>query len=183
MTAPAPFVVGIAGWKNSGKTTLVTRLVAELVAHGYRVSTVKSSHHDITAETEGSDSDRHRNAGANEVVLLSPAGWAVIGEDGAFTPDPGPAPSLDRIVARLAPADLVLVEGMKRAPIPKVEVRRSAQGAGPSLASSDPHVFAIAADHHVEGANVPVFPLDDIAGVMRAVLAKRNLPDRKAARS
>ena len=180
MTAPAPVIVGIVGWKNSGKTTLVTRLVAELTARGYRVSTVKSSHHDIAAETEGSDSDRHKKAGANEVVLLSPAGWAVIGGDGTFTPDPAPLPSLEHIVARLAPTDIVLVEGMKRAQIPKIEVRRIAQGTGPPLAPSDPHVFAIAADHDVQEANVPVFWLDDIEGLVQAVLHKGRLLQRKA---
>lgn len=177
---PQPFIVGIAGWKNSGKTTLVTRLVAELATRGYRVSTVKSSHHVITSEVEGSDSDRHRKAGAREVALISPAGWALIGNVAKFTVNPPPAPPLEDIVARLAPTDIVLVEGVKHAPIPKIEVRRKAQGPGPPLAPSDPRVFAVAADHDVEGANVSVLSLDDLEGITHAVLAKGRLPDRKA---
>lgn len=180
MTTSDPFVVGIAGWKNSGKTTLVTRLVTELAARGYRISTVKSSHHAITAETEGSDSDRHKKAGAQQVALVSPAGWTVVGDEEYLALDPNPAPSLTEIAARLAPVDIVLVEGMKRAPIPKIEVQRKAQGAGPPLAPSDADVFAIAADHDIEGASVPVFSLDDIEGIAQAVLAKANLPERKA---
>ncbi|WP_041317157.1 molybdopterin-guanine dinucleotide biosynthesis protein B [Hyphomicrobium nitrativorans] len=173
----------MAGWKNSGKTTLVARLVAELVAQGYRVSTVKSSHHDIAAETEGSDSDRHKKAGAHQVALVSPAGWTVIGGQGKLALDPNSAPSLTEIAARLAPVDIVLVEGMKRAPIPKIEVRRKAQGSGAPLAPSDPHVFAIAADHAVEDASVPAFSLDDIARIAQAVLATARIATPETSQS
>ena len=180
MTASSPLLIGIAGWKNSGKTTLVTRLVAALTARGYRVSTVKSSHHCITTEFEGSDSDRHKTAGAHEVALVSPAGWTVIGGEGKLALDPSPSPSLNEIVARLALVDIVLVEGMKRAPIPKIEVRRIAQGEGPPLAPSDTHVFAIAADHEVPDTNVPVFSLDDIEGIAQALLATAHIAESEA---
>ncbi|MGE0025119.1 MAG: molybdopterin-guanine dinucleotide biosynthesis protein B [Hyphomicrobium sp.] len=169
--AAAPFVVGVAGWKNSGKTTLVVRLVRELIARGYRVSTVKHTHHDAGAEAEGTDSARHREAGAHEVAIVAPGRWGVIkgGAEIAWRNENEAA--LAAIVAQLAPADIVVVEGLKRAPIPKIEVRRAAQGDGPTLADGDPAVFAIAADHEIAGAQVPVLALDDVAGLADALLA------------
>jgi molybdenum cofactor guanylyltransferase/molybdopterin-guanine dinucleotide biosynthesis protein MobB len=170
-----PFVVGVAGWKNSGKTTLVARLVAELVGRGYRVSTVKHSHHDISGEAEGTDSARHRQAGAQEVALVSPHRWAVIGEARAIAWREEPEPPLAAVVAHLAPVDIVIVEGLKRAAIPKIEVRRRGQGDGPPLADGDPAVFAIAADHEISNARVPVLALDDVAGVADALLRMAGL--------
>lgn len=175
----APFVVGVAGWKNSGKTTLVERLVAELLRRGFRVSTVKRSHHDISAETDGTDSARHRRAGARAVALVSPRRWAIIraGEDIAWRNE-AEAP-LAEIVRELAPTDIVIVEGMKSAPIAKIEVRRTAQGEGGPLADGDPLVFAVAADHTVGGARVPTFALDDVAGLTDALLAAGGLAHGK----
>lgn len=166
-----PFVVGVAGWKNAGKTTLVERLVAELVRRGYVVSTVKHSHHDVSFESEGTDSARHLRAGAQEVALVSPRRWAVLraGEDVAWREEG--APALATVVGHLAPADVVIVEGLKRAQIPKIEVRRTAQGDGPPLAAVDPLVFAIAADHGIADAGLPSFALDDVSGLADALLA------------
>lgn len=163
-----PFVVGIVGWKDAGKTTLAERLVAALVARGLTVSTVKHSHHDIAFEPEEADSARHRRAGAREVAIATPRRWALIAENRDAMP-----PSLDDIVARLAPADIVLVEGWKGAAIPKIEARRKAGTPGSPLADSDPLVFAIAADHAVADAPVPVFALDDVDGLAGALLAER----------
>ncbi|MCC7250594.1 MAG: molybdopterin-guanine dinucleotide biosynthesis protein B [Hyphomicrobium sp.] len=166
-----PFVVGVAGWKNSGKTTLVVRLVAELVQRGYRVATVKHSHHQIVFEAKGTDSARHRQAGAQEVAVVSPDRWAVVrgGEDIAWQDEP--EPPLAAVVARLAPADIVIVEGYKREVIPKIEVRRSGQAPGAPLADGDPTVLAVAADHEVRGEGVPVFSLDDVKGLADVVVA------------
>lgn len=178
-SATTPFVVGVAGWKNSGKTTLVERLVTELARRGYRVSTVKHSHHDISGEAEGTDSARHRRAGAHEVALVSPRRWAVLRGASDLAWEDEAEPPLAAIVARLEPPDIVIVEGMKRAPIPKIEVRRSGQGPGVPLADGDPQVFAVAADCAVAGGNVPAFSLDDVAGLAAALLAKAGLPGRK----
>lgn len=169
-----PFVVGIAGWKSSGKTTLIARLVAELARRAFRVSTVKHSHHDVAFEAEGTDSVRHREAGAYEVAVVSPWRWGILHELRDAR-----KPQLADILVRLAPADIVLVEGWKSAPIPKIEVRRTGQGPGPRLAASDPRVFAVAADHDVDGTTLPVFKLDDVDGVTRALLAAGGLPERK----
>lgn len=179
MTASTPFIVGVAGWKNAGKTTLVTRLVAELTRRGYRVSTVKHSHHPILAEQEGTDSARHRAAGALSVAVVSPAGWAIVRELGPLALNPNPEPSLADVVARLDGADIVVVEGMKRAAVPKIEVRRAAQGKVTPLAPDDANVFAIAADHDAGTAATPVYALDDIAALADALLHRANLPARK----
>jgi molybdopterin-guanine dinucleotide biosynthesis protein B len=174
MTPNAPFVVGVAGWKNSGKTTLVERLVAALVARGYTVSTVKHSHHDVTFEKDGTDSARHRDAGAREVAVVSPHRWAVMSERRNDI-----EPTLSDVLAHLGQADIVIVEGFKHEPIKKIEVRRNGQGQGAPLAAGDPTVFAIASDHEIRMARVPVLPLDDIDGLVRLLLTAGALPGRK----
>jgi molybdenum cofactor guanylyltransferase/molybdopterin-guanine dinucleotide biosynthesis protein MobB len=169
--AVKPFVVGVAGWKNSGKTTLVARLVAHLVAQGFRVSTVKHTHHDISPDEANTDSDRHRAAGAHDVALVSPRRWRV---GGVMREEA--EPPLEAVVAALAPADIVIVEGYKRAAIPKIEVRRAGQGDGAPLAGRDPLVFAVASDSAVQAdavqTDVATFSLDDVAGLAAALLAK-----------
>jgi molybdopterin-guanine dinucleotide biosynthesis protein B len=171
MTGLAPFVVGVAGWKNSGKTTLVVKLVRELTRRGYRVSTVKHSHHDVELDAPEADSARHREAGAHDVMLVSPHRWALIHELRGE-----PEPPLEDIIDRLIPTDIVLVEGYKHAPIFKIEVRRSKQKPGAPLAGTDPLVIAIAADHEIEKGAVPVFDLDDIDGLAALLLSKSGIP-------
>lgn len=155
-----PRIFGIAGWKNSGKTGLTVRLVTELTQRGYTVSTVKHAHHDFDIDKVGADSFRHREAGAHEVTIVSGTRYAIMHElRGA------PEPSFADIIARLAPCDLVLVEGYKREPIPKIEARRLNAARRDPLAPQDPHIIAIAADHAVEDSELPVFDLDAIAAI------------------
>ena len=99
-------VFGITGWKNSGKTTLTERLVREFVARGRKISTVKHAHHGFDIDREGTDSFRHREAGAGEVAIVSGRRWALMHE---LADEEEPA--LGDILARLAPCDIVLVEG------------------------------------------------------------------------
>lgn len=174
--ASIPFVVGVAGWKNSGKTTLVAKLVREIVRRGYRVATVKHSHHDITFEADGTDSARHRKAGAQQVAVVSPRRWTLLRDDGDVTWREEAEPPLASIVAQLEPADIVIVEGMKEAPIAKIEVRRTGQGDGRPLAEGDPLVFAVASDRTHASQRVPSFGLDDVAGLADALLARAGLP-------
>lgn len=174
-----PFIVGVAGWKSSGKTTLVVKLIATLQRRGYRVSTIKHSHHDVAFEADGTDSARHRQAGAHEVALVTPRRWAVVSRRGDMAWRYESEPPLATIVAALAPADIVIVEGMKRAPIPKIEVRRTGQGEGPPLADRDPRVLAVASDREVKDAHVPTFALDDADGLADALLAAARLPKRE----
>ena len=102
-------VIGVAGFKNAGKTTLVEKLVAELTRRGYRVSTVKHAHHSFDIDHEGRDSFRHRKAGASEVAVVSRHRWAIIHESREEA-----EPTLQEILAKLGPCDLVIVEGYKR---------------------------------------------------------------------
>ena len=115
-------VYGVIGWKNSGKTNLMERLVAEISGRGFSVSTVKHVHHAVDLDHPGKDTFRHRQAGAREVVLASADRLAIMVEHR------GPEPELPAVLARLAPVDLVLVEGYKRDAHPKVEVWREETG-------------------------------------------------------
>ena len=165
-----PKIFGIAGWKNSGKTGLAVRLVGELVARGYRVSTIKHAHHDFDIDKVGADSYRHRQAGAHEVTIVSGTRYAIMHElRGA------PEPSFEEILARLAPCDLVLIEGYKREPIPKIEARRLDAANRTPLAPQDPYIAAIAADHAVTDTALPVFDLDDTAAIADFVVAVTGL--------
>lgn len=138
--ASGPPLIGIVGWKNSGKTTLIEHLVAALTQRGLKVATVKHTHHELRARDGATDGERHAQAGAIQ-----------------------------------GPADIVLVEGFKSAAIPKIEVRRLASRTHDPLAASDPHVIAIAADHAVEAATVPVFALDDIEAIAAFIVASTGL--------
>ncbi|PSJ64427.1 molybdopterin-guanine dinucleotide biosynthesis protein B [Kumtagia ephedrae] len=153
-------VFGITGWKNSGKTTLTERLVAEFARRGWTVSTVKHAHHAFDIDQPGTDSFRHRAAGAGEVAIVSGVRWALMHElRGDAEPD------LDAILARLSPCDLVLVEGYKRERHKKIEVRRLEARSREPLAPGDPAIVAIAADHAVTGTGLPVFALDDVTAI------------------
>lgn len=132
-------VMGIVGWKNSGKTTLVEKLVRELTARGLRVSTIKHAHHDFDIDHPGKDSYRHRAAGAHEVLVASAQRWTLLHE----CREAG-EPSLSDLLRHLQPCDLVLVEGFKHGPQRKIEVRRDAGTR--RLADSDPTICAVATD-------------------------------------
>ena len=160
MNSKPPPVIGIAGWKNSGKTTLTVRLIAELVRRGLKVASVKHAHHSFQIDEGETDSARHRRAGASQVAIVSSKRWAIVTELGA-----APEPDLGEVLGRLEPCDLVIVEGYKAAPMAKIEVRRRESVDHQPLSSRDPHIVAIAADHEVEGTSLPVFSIDDIGGI------------------
>jgi molybdopterin-guanine dinucleotide biosynthesis protein MobB len=151
-------VWGVTGWKNTGKTTLTERLVAELTGQGLRVATVKHAHHATDVDHPGRDSYRHREAGAGQVIVASPVRWALMTElRGAEEPP------LDALLARLDPCDLILVEGYKAARHPKIETHRQAAGRD-LLAPGNPTIRAIASDARPETA-LPLFALDDVRGI------------------
>ena len=133
-------VVGFAGFSGSGKTTLVEQLIPALKLRGQRVSVVKHAHHSFDIDHAGKDSWRHRQAGCSEVMVSSAQRWSLTRElRGA------PEATLDELLARLSPCDLVLVEGFKRAPIAKIELHR-ALVTEPLLHPDDPNIVAIATD-------------------------------------
>jgi molybdopterin-guanine dinucleotide biosynthesis protein MobB len=162
-------VIGVVGWKNNGKTTMVVRLVEHLTARGYRVSTVKHAHHSVDIDQPGKDSWRHRQAGASEVVLATGRRWALVHEL-----RDEPEPPLEAILAKLSPVDLVIVEGFKRFPHPKIEVHRRDR-ATPLIAWEDPAVVAVASDEPITDLDRPVFDLDDIEGIARFVLERTEM--------
>jgi molybdopterin-guanine dinucleotide biosynthesis protein B len=163
-------VLGIAGWKKSGKTTLITRLIEEFTRRGFRVASVKHAHHAFAIDAGPTDSARHRQAGAVKVAIVSARRWALVHELGD-----APEPTLAEVLGALGPCDLILVEGYKSEPIPKIEARRLAQPKRDALADHDPTVIAIAADHAADGQGRPVFALDDIAALAEFIASALNL--------
>ena len=163
-------VYGVTGWKNSGKTGLVERLVGEITGRGIGVSTVKHAHHAFDVDQPGRDSYRHRVAGAREVLLASGVRVALMQElRGA------PEPGLEELLARLSPVDLVLIEGYKRAPHPKIEAHRAETGQA-LIAPGDASIRAVASD--VAGRlNIdrPVFDLNDTVAIADFVLDQAGL--------
>ncbi|KAF0115826.1 MAG: molybdopterin-guanine dinucleotide biosynthesis protein B [Rhodobacteraceae bacterium] len=160
-------VYGVIGWKNSGKTSLMERLVTEITGRGFSVSTVKHVHHSVDLDQPGKDTYRHRQAGAQEVVLASADRLAILVEHRGIEPE------LPAVLARLAPVDLVLVEGYKRDAHPKVEVWREETGQ-PLIQSGDPLVRAVASDATLT-LPVPVLDLNDTVAVANFILRETGL--------
>jgi molybdopterin-guanine dinucleotide biosynthesis protein B len=161
-------IFGFAGWSGSGKTTLIEKLIPRFVDAGLRVSLVKHAHHAFDVDQPGKDSYRHRHAGAAEVLVTSSRRWVLMHElRGAAEPP------FDEALRRLSPCDLVLVEGFKRAAIPKLEVWRRATGE-PLLHPNDSHIVAVASDSKVE-TRLPLLELDDDAQIASFILAHLRL--------
>lgn len=161
-------IYGVVGWKNAGKTGLMERLVTEITARGHSVSTVKHAHHSFDVDHEGKDSHRHRVAGAREVLLASRSRFALMHEL-----RDAPEPTLDDLLTRLSPVDLVLVEGYKRDGHPKVEAHRAVTG-NPLIAPDDPTVRAVASDTALD-LDRPVFDLDDTRAIADFILSEVGL--------
>ncbi len=139
-------IIGFAGWSGSGKTTLIEQMISLLEARGLVVSLIKHAHHDFEIDHPGKDSHRHRHAGCREVLITSANRWAVMHELRGR-----PELSLNEALSQLSPCDLVLVEGFKREPIPKIEIYREEIGK-PLLFPEDPHVVAVASDRQLDTA-------------------------------
>jgi molybdopterin-guanine dinucleotide biosynthesis adapter protein len=151
-------VFGIAGWSGSGKTTLIEKLIPRFVKRGLRVSLIKHAHHSFDVDQAGKDSYRHRHAGATEVLVTSSRRWVLMHElRGAQEP------SFEEQITHLSPCELVIVEGFKHAPIPKLEVWRTQTGEA-LLHPRDPHIVAVASDTQIE-TTVPLLDLNDDAGI------------------
>ena len=152
-------IFGLAGWSGSGKTTLVARLLPALIGRGLAVSTLKHAHHAFDVDQPGKDSWVHRQAGAHEVMVGSANRWALMHEHRGAA-----EPGLDELVAHMSPVDLVIVEGFKSHPYPKLEVYRASLGK-PLLCRDDPFIVAVASDGDPGGLPVPVLALGDAAGI------------------
>ena len=154
---------GFAGWSGSGKTKLMERLIPLIVARGMKVSLIKHAHHTFDVDQPGKDSYRHRHAGATEVLVTSSRRWVLMHELRGTQ-----EPSFEDQVKHLSPCDLLIVEGFKHAPIPKLEVWRAETGEG-LLHPQDPHIVAVASDAKVE-TKLPLLDLNDDAGIAEFIV-------------
>ncbi len=161
-------VIGFAGWSGSGKTVLIERVIGLLEARGLAVSLIKHAHHEFEIDSPGKDSYRHRHAGCREVLVTSAKRWAVMhelrGRDEL---------TLNEALAQLSPCDLVLVEGFKHAPMPKIEIYRAEIGK-PQLFPNDRHIIALASDTPVE-TDLPQLDLNQPAEVAEFILKTLSL--------
>jgi molybdopterin-guanine dinucleotide biosynthesis adapter protein len=159
---------GFAGWSGSGKTTLIEQLIPRFVRQGLRVSLIKHAHHTFDVDQPGKDSYRHRHAGASEILVTSSRRWVLMHElRGAAEP------SFDEQVKHISPCDLLLVEGFKHAPIPKLEVWRAETGE-PLLHPNDPHIVGVATDAGID-SKLPVLDLNDVDAIASFILKKLEL--------
>jgi molybdopterin-guanine dinucleotide biosynthesis protein B len=159
---------GFAGWSGSGKTTLIEKLIPLFGQRGLRVSLIKHAHHTFDVDHPGKDSYRHRQAGAAEVLVTSSRRWVLMHElRGAAEP------SFEEQVKRLSPCDLLIVEGFKHAPIPKLEVWRAVTGEG-MLHPNDPHIVAVASDAKVD-TRLPLLDLNDAAAIADFIVRHQKL--------
>ncbi|NNF78630.1 MAG: molybdopterin-guanine dinucleotide biosynthesis protein B [Rhizobiales bacterium] len=152
-------VLGIAGYKNAGKTTLTANLVAELTGRGYKISTIKHAHHHFDLDHPGRDSYRHREAGAQEVAIVSRNRWALIHE--LRTED---EPPMEEMLAKLAPCDLVIIEGYRHGMMPKIEAV-NVEMDHPRLAGEDKNVVAVCTNGDPAEEPLPAFDRDDIPAI------------------
>lgn len=161
-------VFGFAGWSGSGKTTVIERIVPLLRERGLRVSLVKHAHHEFDIDQPGKDSWRHRQAGCGEVLISSSVRWALMHELRGE-----PEPDLEQALARLSPCELVLIEGFKRALIPKLEIYRPSVGK-PLLYPDDPRIAGLATDapDQLSGVPVPVLDLSNAGAIAQFVVER-----------
>ena len=157
-------MIGLAGWSGSGKTTLITKVLPVLIGRGLKVSTLKHAHHGFDLDQPGKDSFMHRAAGASEVIISSAKRWAVLHEL-----RDEPEWDMPALLQKIAPVDLVLVEGYKRESFPKIEIYRATNGK-PLLHDEDKFIVAIAADTPLPNVKLPVIDLNDIEAVADALL-------------
>ncbi len=156
-------VFGFAGWSGSGKTTLIEKLIPRFTKRGLRVALIKHAHHTFDVDHPGKDSYRHRLAGATEVLVTSSRRWVLMHELRGTQ-----EPSFEEQVKHLSPCDLLIVEGYKYAPIPKLEVWRAQTGEA-LLHPQDPHIVAVASDAKLE-TKLPLLDLNDDAGIAQFIV-------------
>ncbi|MEM6277409.1 MAG: molybdopterin-guanine dinucleotide biosynthesis protein B [Pseudomonadota bacterium] len=161
-------IYGIVGWKNAGKTSLMERLVADIAGRGVTVSTLKHAHHAFDVDQPGKDSYRHRSAGAREVLVSGGARWALMSELRGEE-----EPPLAELLGRLTPVDLVLIEGWKRDPHPKIEAWRAETGRD-LIAGDEKTVRALAVKGVVE-TDLPCFDLDNTVAIAEFILGEVGL--------
>ena len=161
-------IIGLAGWSGSGKTTLLAKVIPRLVARGLKVSTLKHAHHGFDVDQPGKDSYRHRAAGCTEVMVVSDQRWVLMHELRGER-----EPTLEEQIARVSPCDLLLVEGHKHHPLPKLEVWRKENGR-PLLHPDDAHIVAIASDIPLE-TSLPRLDINDHRSIEEFIVSYSGL--------
>ena len=169
MTYPKP-VLGFAAFSGTGKTTLLEKLIPQLAEQGIRVSMVKHAHHEFDIDKPGKDSHRLRKAGAQQMLIASSRRQALMTENA--TPQ---EPRLDELITRLdlEHIDLVLVEGFKQVPFPKIELHRKALGKT-LLYPEDPDIIAVASDHLTDCGDLPALDINDTAAIAAFIVTWLN---------
>ena len=157
-------VFGITGWSGSGKTTLMVKLLPELIGCGLTVSTMKHSHHSFDLDHEGKDSFRHRQAGASEVIISSSTRWALMHE---LRGDK--EPSMEDLIERVTPVDLLLVEGFKEHKHDKLEIYRESIGK-PMRCNEDDNIGAVASDKAIRKLHIPVIDLNKTSVIANFII-------------
>ncbi len=165
-------VFGLAGWSGSGKTTLLKQLIPALVDRGLKVSTLKHAHHKFDVDKPGKDSYEHREAGASEVMIASGNRWALMHELRDEK-----EPSLQELIPRMTPVDLLLIEGFKREDHQKLEVYRPSLGKR-MLHKDDPNIIAVATDEDFENSKLPIIDLNDIESIADFICKVCDFNDR-----
>ena len=159
MTPYKPTIFGVVGWSGSGKTTLILELLPDLIERGFKVSTMKHTHHSFDIDKPGKDSFRHREAGAHEVLITGSSRWALLHENRHEA-----EPDIEALLSKMTPVDLVLIEGFKSHSHKKIEVFRSSIGKS-LLATSDPSIVAVVSDMPIDPLPTPVLDLNNVTAV------------------
>ena len=169
-------VIGVVGWSGSGKTTLIERMIPWFAARGVSVSTMKHAHHGFDMDRSGKDTFRHREAGAREVLVLSGNRWALLHEIRDMA-----EPTMEALIGRMAPVDLLIIEGFKTHAFDKIEVHRPALGKD-LIARGDADIVAVASDAALKGLDVPVLDLNHPPAVAAFITARCGLAAAEAPR-
>ena len=162
-------VMGIVGWSGSGKTSLVVQVLPVLKEHGLKVSTMKHAHHRFDVDKPGKDSFRHREAGASEVLVVTSSRWVLMHESREES-----EPSIESLIERMTPVDLLLIEGFKTHHHPKLEIHRESEGKS-LLCLDDPEIVAVASDAPLLGLKIPRLNLNDPSAVAEFILLHTGL--------
>lgn len=162
-------IMGIVGWSGSGKTSLLIELLPILKAKGLKVSTMKHAHHRFDMDRPGKDSFRHREAGASEVLVVTSSRWVLMHESREE-----PEPSIEALIERMTPVDLLLIEGFKTHSHPKLEIHRESEGK-PLLCSDDPEIVAVATDRVLPDLGIPQLDLNDPPSIADFILLHTGL--------
>ena len=165
-------IFGLAGWSGSGKTTLIVKLIPLIIGKGLTVSTIKHAHHAFDIDRPGKDSFEHRQSGAKEVLISSANRWALMHE----LPEER-EPPLSELIKRMSMVDLLLVEGFKWEPHPKIEVYRSSLGK-PLLQPDDKNIIAVACDEKLNNIDVPKLQLSSVSEIAEFILTTLKIPTR-----